>query len=116
MRRFGLALAAVLATTLTGSLRAQALEIPPVPDSVANAHNTIVLRLPADGGYSINHQPVPLGDLGNQFRAIYQPRPRKVLVVVWDRTRSEADVLAVVRLARAEGVTVYGARYHPGDI
>ena len=116
MRRICWALAAVMATAVTNSLHAQALDIPTVPDSIAKAHNTIVLVLPANGGYAINHQQVASEDLRHQFQAIYQPRPSKVLVVMWDPARPEADVLTVVQLARAEGVTVYRAPYRAGDI
>ena len=101
----------VLISALFFGLPALALgqdeEIPAAPDSLAKAGNAIVLILPSGGGYEINHQPVPLPDIGQQFRAIYDPRPIKVLLVAWgaDRPRSEVDT--VVLLAREQGVTVY---------
>lgn len=77
------------------------------PDSIAKAGNAIVLFLPDAGGYEINHQPVPLPDIGQQFRAIYDPRPVKVLLVAWGAKRPMSEVDTVVLLAREQGVTVY---------
>lgn len=82
-------------------------EIPPAPDSLAMAGNAIVLALPSAGGYEINRQPVPLPDIGQQFRSIYDPRPVKILLVAWGANRSMSEVDTVVLLAREQGVTVY---------
>jgi hypothetical protein len=81
--------------------------IPLAPDSLAKAGNAIVLLLPDGGGYEINRQAVPLPDLGQQFRAIYDPRPVKVLLVAWGARRPMSEVDTVVLLAREQGVTVY---------
>jgi hypothetical protein len=81
--------------------------IPLAPDSLAKAGNAIVLMLPDDGGYQINRQTVPLPDLGQQFRSIYDPRPIKVLLVAWGARRPMSEVDTVVLLAREQGVTVY---------
>ncbi len=116
MGKLGLALAGLLAFGMIGSLRAQTPDIPIAPDSIAKAHNAIVLTLPAAGGYAINQQPVALEDLGHQFHDIYHPRPSKILVISWDRARPAADVVAVVQLARSEGVTVYRLPFRPNDI
>ncbi len=116
MRRLGFALAGLLAFGMIGSLRAQTPDIPMAPDSIAKAHNTIMLTLPADGGYTINQQPVALEDLGHQFYDIFHPRPAKILVISWDRARPAADVVAVVQLARSEGITVYRLPFRPNDI
>lgn len=99
-----------VALLVAGPVRghAQAVDIPPAPDSVITTH-TIVLELPVGGCYEINHQPVPREQLGAQIRAIYGPRPSKVLLVLWDQRRSTSDVMDVVQIARTEGVTVYRA-------
>jgi hypothetical protein len=81
--------------------------LPLAPDSIARAGNAIVLFLPDDGGYEINRQRVALPDLGQQFRAIYDPRPVKVLLVGWGSRRPMSEVDTVVLLAREQGVTVY---------
>ena len=110
------AIALALTLAVATRLSAQTLDIPHAPDSLTRAGNAIVLALPASGGYEINRQPVPLEDLASQFRAIYQPRPRKVLLVAWEAGRSEREVAAVVRLAQAQGVTVYRAPVRSREI
>lgn len=99
----------VCALALGVSLTAGAQEdsIPLAPDSLARAGNAIVLLLPDAGGYQINRQPVPLPDIGQQFRSIYDPRPVKVLLVAWGARRPRSEVDTVVLLAREQGVTVY---------
>lgn len=116
MRKLGFAFAGLLALGKFGSLEAQTPAIPLAPDSIARAHNAIVLTLPAAGGYAINQQPVAPEDLGHQFHDIYHTRPSKILVISWDRARPAADVVAVVQLARSEGVTVYRLPVRPNDM
>lgn len=87
--------------------------LPLAPDSIARAGNAIVLTLPDTGGYEINHQPVALPEIGQQFRAIYDPRPIKVLLVAWGFRRPMSEVDTVVLLAREQGVTVYRIPIEP---
>jgi len=101
------ALCSVLALGVFRSASAQEDSIPLAPDSLAKAGNAIILFLPDTGGYEINHQAVPLPDIGQQFRAIYDPRPIKVLLVGWGSKRPMSEVDTVVLLAREQGVTVY---------
>jgi hypothetical protein len=98
---------AVLTLGVSPIARAQDDSIPLAPDSLVKAGNAIVLLLPDGGGYEINRQPVPLPDIGQQFRAIYDPRPVKVLLVGWGAKRPRSEVDTVVLLAREQGVTVY---------
>lgn len=83
------------------------VDLPLAPDSIARAGNAIVLMLPAGGGYEINHQKVALPDIGQQLRAIYGPRPTKILLVSWGANRPWKEVASVVLLAQEEGVTCY---------
>ena len=101
------ALCSVLTLGVCRSVFAQEDSIPLAPDSLATAGNAIILFLPDAGGYEINRQPVPLPDIGQQFRAIYDPRPIKVLLVGWGSKRPMSEVDTVVLLAREQGVTVY---------
>ena len=101
-----LALLCVLALGVSRSASGQDT-LPLAPDSLARAGNAIVLLLPDGGGYEINRQPVPLPDIGQQFRSIYDPRPVKVLLVAWGVKRPMSEVDTVVLLAREQGVTVY---------
>ena len=105
--RFTLALASLLTLGVFPSAAAQEDSLPLAPDSLAQAANVIILLLPDAGGYEINHQPVPLPDIGQQFRMIYDPRPVKVLLVAWGTKRPMSEVDTVVLLAREQGVTVY---------
>jgi hypothetical protein len=99
--------AVVLTLGVPPRVWAQDDSIPLAPDSLAKAGNAIVLILPDAGGYQINQQLVPLPDIGQQFRAIYDPRPVKVLLVAWGAKRPRSEVDTVVLLAREQGVTVY---------
>lgn len=99
-------LAVALASCLLPLSIANAQSVPDAPDSLANAGNAIVLALPDSGGYAINHQPVSREALGAEFSAIYGPRPRKVLLIAWGPSR-DRDVVPVVDLAKARGITVY---------
>ncbi len=92
---------------------AQENDLPLAPDSLARAGNAVVLLLPPAGGYEINHQAVPLPDLGQQFRAIYDNRPIKVLLVAWGAGRPMREVDTVVLLAREQGVTVFQVPWGP---
>ena len=105
--RSTLLLFGLLTLGVSRSAAAQDDSIPLAPDSLAQAGNAIILFLPDGGGYEINHQPVPLPDIGQQFRAIYDPRPIKVLLVGWGSKRPMSEVDTVVLLAREQGVTVY---------
>jgi hypothetical protein len=95
---------------------AQDIELPSAPDSLATARNAIVLVLPQSGGYAINHQVVPLSELGQQFRAIYDSRPIKILLVSWGDNRPWKEVETVVLLAQEEGIMVYRIPLRSGDI
>lgn len=105
--RTTLALASLVTLGVFRSAAAQEDSLPLAPDSLAQAGNAIVLLLPDAGGYEINRQAVPLPDIGQQFRAIYDPRPVKVLLVAWGSKRPMSEVDTVVLLAREQGVTVY---------
>jgi biopolymer transport protein ExbD len=83
------------------------VELLPAPDSLAGSRTAIMLLLPAAGGYEINRQKVELPDLGQQLRAIYDPRPTRVLLVAWAPVRPWKEVATVVLLAQEQGVTCY---------
>lgn len=105
--RIMLAVFGALVLGVSPTASAQEDSIPLAPDSLAKAGNAIVLLLPDAGGYQINRQAIPLPDIGQQFRQIYDPRPVKVLLVAWGARRPRSEVDTVVLLAREQGVTVY---------
>ena len=97
----------ILALGVSRRASGQEDTLPLAPDSLATAGNAIILILPDGGGYQLNRQPVPLPDIGQQFRTIYDPRTVKVLLVAWGIKRPMSEVDTVVLLAREQGVTVY---------
>ena len=72
------------------------------------ANNQIVLELPDNGGYLINQQPVPEGQLDAQLHTIYDPRPAKLLFIKAGRNRVYQDVIDAMDVARGAGVQIIG--------
>jgi biopolymer transport protein ExbD len=68
----------------------------------------IVMELKADGSYAINGQPVVLQQLDQQFHAIYDPRPAKLLFIKAAPNRKYLDVMQVMDIAHGAGVQVIG--------
>jgi biopolymer transport protein ExbD len=93
-------------------LARQVLEIqvpPPETAAASNAPSTqIVLELTADGGYSINTQPVPKDQLDTQIHAIYDNRPAKLLFIKSAPDRIFQEVIEAMDVARGAGVQVIG--------
>jgi biopolymer transport protein ExbD len=72
------------------------------------ANNQIVLELPDNGGYLINQQPVPEGQLDAQLHTIYDPRPAQLLFIKAGRNRVYQDVIDAMDVARGAGVQIIG--------
>jgi biopolymer transport protein ExbD len=72
------------------------------------ANNQIVLELPDGGGYLINQQPVPQGQLDAQLHTIYDPRPAKLLFIKAGQNRIYQDVIEAMDVARGAGVQIIG--------
>ena len=72
------------------------------------ANNQIVLELPDAGGYLINQQPVPSGQLDAQLHQIYDPRPAKLLFIKAGRNRIYQEVVEAMDVARGAGVQIIG--------
>ncbi len=87
------------------------IQVPPQETAAAKpsaASNQIVLELTADGGYSINTQPVPKDQLDTQIHAIYDNRPAKLLFVKSAPDRVYQEVIDAMDVARGAGVQVIG--------
>ena len=87
------------------------IQVAPPDTRTANesaANNQIVLELPDNGGYLINQQPVPEGQLDAQLHTIYDPRPAKLLFIKAGRTRVYQDVIDAMDVARGAGVQIIG--------
>jgi len=82
---------------------------PPDTRSTATPDNTqIVLELPDAGGYLINTQPVPDGQLAQQLHTIYDQRPRKLLFVKAGQSRKYQDVINAMDIAKGAGIAIIG--------
>jgi biopolymer transport protein ExbD len=82
---------------------------PPDTRTTNNASNDqIVLELPDAGGYLINTQPVPDGQLAQQLHTIYDPRPRKLLFVKAGQNRTYEDVINAMDVAYGAGIQIIG--------
>jgi biopolymer transport protein ExbD len=66
----------------------------------------IILTFSAKQEPVINGQLVPWQQLDQQVRAIYDLRPRKVLIVKADSTKDRDALARVLRIAKRRGVTV----------
>ncbi len=86
------------------------IQVPPQQTASANQgpSNQIVLELTAEGGYAINSQPVPAGQLDTQLHAIFDPRPVKLLFVKAASNRRYGEVIEAMDIARGAGVLVIG--------
>lgn len=87
---------------------------PPALPSRTPAWPPIVLAVTGVNEYTINGLAVPGDQLTAQLRAMFDPRPAKVLLVTSTPERTYQDVIAAMDLARGAGVQVIG--WLPGDI
>jgi biopolymer transport protein ExbD len=93
------------------SRKAMDVQVPPVSQGQqqsAGPSNNIVLELTADGGYTINGQPVDGANLDQEFHAIYDRRPAKILFVKSAGNRRYEEVIDAMDTARGAGVQVIG--------
>ena len=86
------------------------VQVPPQETaSKSNAQsNQIVLELTAEGGFSINTQPVPKDQLDTQIHAIFDNRPAKLMFIKSAPNRTYQDVIDAMDVARGAGVQVIG--------
>jgi biopolymer transport protein ExbD len=86
------------------------IQVPPLEAAVASkAPSTqIVLELTADGGYSINTQPVPKDQLATQIHNIFDNRPAKLLFIKSAPDRIYQDVIEAMDVSRGAGIQVIG--------
>jgi biopolymer transport protein ExbD len=76
--------------------------------------NQIVLEVLPGGVYSINTEKVDKPGLGPRLKAIYDPRPEKIIFVKGDPSVKFQDVIEAMDIARGAGVKVIGVP--PKDI
>ncbi|MBL0940178.1 MAG: biopolymer transporter ExbD [Gemmatimonadaceae bacterium] len=68
----------------------------------------IVLEVLPDDKYTINKEPVEKAELFNRLKAIYDPRPEKIIFVKGDTMTTYAAVIYGMDQARGAGVKVIG--------
>jgi len=71
--------------------------------------NQIVLEVLPGEQYLINKKAVSKNELFNEFKAIYDPRPEKILFIRGDPEVKYQDVIFGMDQARGAGVKVIGA-------
>jgi len=90
------------------SRRSLAVTLPPDAGSPTIV-NPIVLELASDGGYRLNGQVIPLGQLPDQLAAVYRTRPVKILFIKTGSERSYQEFIQAADLARGAGVVTIAA-------
>jgi biopolymer transport protein TolR len=82
----------------------------PTPSVVTanNSSNQIVLEVKAGGLYSINTKQVTKDQLFAELKAIYDPRPEKIIFVKGEEGVKYGDVIFAMDVARGAGVKVIG--------
>lgn len=73
------------------------------PTTNPSQSNAIVLQIDANGGMSINRQPVTLSDLGEKLGAIYATRADKVIFIDPDDKASYDLVVKALDICRGPG-------------
>jgi len=86
---------------------------PPVVPANQNS-NQIVLEVLPGHMFSINTEKVDKPSLGPRLKAIYDPRPEKIIFIKGDPGVKYQDVIEAMDIARGSGVKVIGVP--PKDI
>jgi biopolymer transport protein ExbD len=68
----------------------------------------IVLEYSADRRISVNKQEVPLSDLENRLRGIFEQRKDKTMFIVGEPSLRYGEIVAVIDAARGAGVEKVG--------
>jgi len=112
-----LVLLIIFMAALPSMRKAIDIQLPdPNPQAVpANQQsNQIVLEVLPGHVYSINTEKVDKPGLGPRLKAIYDPRPEKIISVKGDPSVKYQDVIEAMDIARGSGVKVVGVP--PKDI
>jgi biopolymer transport protein TolR len=80
----------------------------PEPASVVHPSppESMVLEVEPGGRFALNHQPLDGTRLAEELRAIFAPRPRKVLFVKASEQLTYAEVISAVDASREAGIDV----------
>ena len=81
---------------------------PPEEQQPDQKPDQIVLEVMPGGVYMINKRQIPKEQLPAEFKAIYDPRPEKILFVKGDPQVKYQDIIWSMDVARGGGVKVIG--------
>ena len=87
------------------------LQLPDPQPAVMTANQAsdqIVLEVLPEGMYAVNREPITKANLADRLKAIYDPRPDKIMFVKGDPTVLYQDVIYAMDVARGAGVKVIG--------
>jgi biopolymer transport protein TolR len=87
------------------------LQLPDPQPAVATANQAsdqIVLEVLPGGNFAVNKEPLTKDNLYTRLKAIYDPRPDKIIFVKGDPTVIYQDVIFAMDQARGAGVKVIG--------
>ena len=70
--------------------------------------NQIVLEYNADQSIAVNHQPIPLEQLEQRLRDIFESRKEKTMFIVGDPTLRYGQIVTVIDAAKGAGVEKVG--------
>ncbi len=79
----------------------------PQPPSQVNP-DQIVLEVLPDDKFAVNKEPIAKADLPTRLKAIFDPRPEKIIFVKGDTTVKYSQVIFAMDVARGAGVKVIG--------
>lgn len=80
----------------------------PQPQTTQVNPDQIVLEILPDDKYAVNKEPVERANLFNRLKAIYDPRPEKIIFIKGDTMAIYANVIWAMDQARGAGVKVIG--------
>ncbi len=89
------------------ALDAQLPDPTPQPASQVNT-DQIVLEVLPDDKYAVNKEPVEKKEVLARLKAIFDPRPEKIIFVKGDTTVAYGNVIWAMDQARGAGVKVIG--------
>jgi biopolymer transport protein ExbD len=103
-----LVLIVIFLSTVTLTQKGLDTQLPPQAQAPAPPTDQIVLEYAADGGISINHQPVSLDQLETRLAGIYMPRRDKTMFIAGSPSLHYGAIVRVIDAAKGAGVDRVG--------
>ena len=103
-----LVLIVIFLSTITLTQKGLDTQLPPHALAPAPPTDQVVLEYTADGGIAINHQTVPLDQLGRRLADIYTQRRDKTMFIAGASTLRYKRIIEVIDAAKGAGVDRVG--------